>query len=304
MKVATLPWGVNMKRLISATTMTLAATLLIGSANAAQTISCGPMIAEMDAQSDIVANFSKELSKLESKLGRIENKLDDKRNQISQVASDIQNEKQLVSQKENDKVSLVSSIGSIEAEKSALVSENQSLSQLMNQLSMQIDNLPARSNARRVALRERKRSEKLIEANQAKIVFLNGQIQPVMSSISSLERSIMASLSKINVLKDKRNQIKNAQPTLEMLVSKKEQAQIQLLQSDSVQQANLSALEFATEKVEMCKTYTVKYPLALEIAKEIYAVGCDRYVPRNLNGAYKHKAQAETLESICGISAY
>jgi chromosome segregation ATPase len=293
-----------MKRLISAATMTLTTTLLLASVNANASISCQPMVAEMNAQSDVVANFSSELAKLESKLQRVENKLADKKSLISSITSDIQNEKQIITQKEDDKASMIQSITSISNEKSDLAFENQSLSQLMNQLTVQIQNLPPRSNAIREALRERKRTEKKIEANQSKIAFLDQQIAPVTSSINSLERLIMASQGKVQVLKSKRNQLKNTQPTLATLQTQKENAEIQLLQSDSVQQSNLNQLEAVSEKVLMCKTYKVKYALALSISKEIYEVGCENYVPKSLNGFYKNQAQTETLQEICGSNSY
>jgi len=293
-----------MKRLISAATITLTTTLLLASVSAKANISCQPMVDEMNAQSDVVANFSSELVKLESKLQRVENKLADKRSLISSITLDIQNEKQLISQKENDKASMIQSIASIANEKSGLAHENQGLSQLMNQLSVQIQSLPPRSNAIREVLRERKRTEKMIEANQSKIAFLDQQIAPATSSINSIERSIMSSQSKVQVLMSKRNQLKNIQPTLAMLQSQKENVEIQLLQSDSLQQSNLMQLEVVSEKVLMCKTYKVKYALALSISKEIYEVGCANYVPRPLNGFYKKQAQAEALQEICGTNSY
>jgi chromosome segregation ATPase len=285
-----------MKRLISAATMTLTTTLMLASASANAEISCNPMIAEMNAKSDIVANFASDLAQIESKLQRVENKIADKQSSLSSLSSQIQDTKQLISQKEYDKASMIQSINSIAVEKDKLVQENQNLSHLMNQLSVQIQNLPVRSNALREALREKKRAEKMIEANQMKISSLDQQIQPVAATISGLERSIMSSLNKVEVLKSKKNQLANTQPTISSLQSQKEKAQIQLMQSDSIQQSNLVELEVASEKVAMCKTYTVKYPLALKISKEIYEVGCNNFSPKSYSGAYKNQAQAETLE--------
>ena len=285
-----------MKRLISMVTMVTA----VASINANAALKCKPLQNEMDAQSEVVSNFAHELQKLESKVLRLEDKISDKQDQISSIQSDIQNQKQKKQNKEDQKITLISSIEGIEIEIGQIESDNASLVSRMHQLDVEIQNLPARSNARRMALREKKRAEKKVERNMYDISALQDQVAPVVETINSLESSIVRISRKIQKLKQDKSDVRNAVPTLNSLKNKKAQAEITLMQQDSIQQENLAILDEASEKVLACKTYKVKYSLALDIAKEIYQVGCDNFSPRNLNGMYKNQAQDEVISEICG----
>ena len=58
-------------------------------------------------------------------------------------------------------------------------------------------------------------------------------------------------------------------------------------------------LNEAQEKLLMCKTYNVKYPVALEVAKELYKVGCNRYQSGSMQGKHKQDAEAEVISAVC-----
>ena len=71
------------------------------------------------------------------------------------------------------------------------------------------------------------------------------------------------------------------------------------MNQDSIQQNNIKLLNEAQEKVLMCKTYNVKYPISLEVSQRLYAVGCDNYIIGGYKGTHKLDAEAETIATVC-----
>jgi len=173
------------------------------------------------------------------------------------------------------------------------------IQQDMASLQRSINNLPASSNARRNALREYKRAEKKLEMLVAEISQLESSVMPTRNQIQSLNQVISSKQVQASNLEATKMDIENMKPSLQMLYKKVADATEELQSQDGVQQMNLKALDEANEKVLMCKTYNVKYPLVLELSKEIYTVGCNKYVFKNYNAEYKAQAEHEAFASIC-----
>jgi chromosome segregation ATPase len=288
-----------MKNLISLATITTTVICTLTTSTAIAAIKCQPLVKDMKAQELLVSDFSYQVNKIEKKLARIESKILEKNNSISVIQSEIDSEKYVIQQKDSDKLSLIDSIQSLEDEKSIVQSTNNSLQNRISSLLVDIEHLPTRSNARRQALREKKRTELKIKANLSKIDLLDDQMYPVIESINHIIGSIENSQAKVLALKDEKRNIKQAAPTMKSLKERKIIEENKLYGQESIQESNLVILADLTEKVDMCKTFKVKYPLSLKIAKEVYEVGCDQYVTKGFQGKYKQDAESETLAKIC-----
>ena len=69
--------------------------------------------------------------------------------------------------------------------------------------------------------------------------------------------------------------------------------------ADQSQDFNVAQMDKASEKVLMCKTYNVKYPVSLSVSKDLYVTGCENYQLRGYKGINKIAAEQETIISVC-----
>jgi len=288
-----------MKRLINASSITTILLAMV-SLNTSAAVKCQPLVQQMNLQEQLVSDFSYTVLKEQKKLQRIENKIYEKRSQLNQIQSEVDAEKNIIQMKNQDKQSIINSIQSLENQKQSLQIEVGAMMSQMQQLTSEMQNLPARSTALRNLLREKKRTEKKMELKQALVYSLDEQMAPAIQSINTIESSIMNSQSKIQALKQEKKALRAQQPTIQNLKQRKADAEQILSSQNLIQDDNMSYLAVLTEKVDVCKTYKVKYPLSLQIAKEIYEVGCDQYRVQNFQNIYKQQAEQETMNMLCG----
>lgn len=268
-------------------------------AQALAKVNCKPFKEEAKVKQQIVADFSYTLEKIEKKVLRLESKISDKLSSMDSVQSQINQATSALAQIQNEQMELVDMISIVEADIQIQQTKANRLMQKIEQTQYQIENLPSGSHARRQALRENNRSKKILQKVDEKIERLVQSIEPQQRRISQLEQEKQQQLSMVMAFEAEKNQIANQKPTLNSLTNKKEKAESELINQDMIQQENMSLLNEAQEKVLMCKTYNVKYPIALDVAKEVYAVGCDSYKLRNMQGKHKKDAEQEVLSAVC-----
>lgn len=276
---------------------TLVFSLVTTSAVAA--VDCKPFKQEAQVKEQIVMDFSYELEKVEKKVQSLESKIADRLLAMDSAQMKINSSVAVMQQIQNEQMGIMDSMQAVEMEIQAKQQEANSLIHTINETQYQINNLPSGSHARRQALRENNRSKKILEKVQDQIVQLGQSIAPQKNRLAQLEQQKHGQQMIIQQAEQEKADIANQKPTLAKLESKKAAAESELINQEAIQKENLKLLDEAQEKVLMCKTYNVKYPLVLDIAKELYQVGCDQYRLRDLNGKHKKDAEAEILATVC-----
>lgn len=262
-------------------------------------VDCKPFKEEAKVKNQIVADFSYELEKLEKKVMSIENKMMVKISKMDSVQDSIDQAKSSVEQIEADEAQLSDSISVVEMDIQKQKSKADDLIHTIEETQYQISNLPSRSHARRQIMRENNRAKKILEKVDQKINMLSNSIEPQKLELEQLVEEKMAQVSIVNALKVEKMQIAKQKPTIGALTKRKANAEAELVNQDVIQQENISLANEAQEKVLMCKTYNVKYPVALEVAKELYTVGCENYQTLGMKGKHKQDAESEVVSAVC-----
>ena len=262
-------------------------------------INCKQFKDEVQSAKAVVDNFGFEVEKLQDKLLRIEDRITDKMALLDPITYEINEKSSLINNLSSDKGQLLNQLQELEGVLIQAQDQESFLLSEISELEIQIDNMSARSSARRTLMRQKNRKKKQLERVQADILVSQQQIGPVNASISAISNEIAQVSIQLSQLEQDQSLIENQKPRLSALVKKKNNNLQEIADQDIIAQENIDILNIALEKQLMCKTYTVKYDLSLDIAKEIYEVGCENYQLRNLNGKFKKQAQEEAFNSIC-----
>lgn len=284
-----------MSKFVKATSLLLATMSLSAMAK----VNCEPFKAEADMKADIVNNFNETIIKLETKAQQMQIKVEDRLAMISTVDGKIQNTQAAIEQIKQDSQNIRISMRDIKASLDSALATEQDLISQISSLDYQIRTAPAGSNARRAAMREKKRTEKKLEKLSQTISQIQYEIAPMQDSLQSLKMQKQDALAVLAQLDSEKIEIENMRPTLDSLIRKKNKAQDEVAMADQSQEANIAQMEEANEKVLMCKTYNVKYPVSLEVSKELYTVGCENYQLKGYKGPFKKMAEQETLNAVC-----
>jgi chromosome segregation ATPase len=238
-------------------------------------------------------SWKKKLTSIEEKINAKLDILEPITFQISQTGQRIES---LRVEKQNINASLEADRITIQDK----IAEEKQLMQTINRTQADINRLPTSSYARRTALRENMRAKKALERVQATIISLQQNMAPAVNRMAAIDSEIQVKQQLLLKLESDKVAVENEKPTLASLNKIKERTANDLLTSDQTQQQNLVMLDEAQEKVLMCKTYNVKYPIVLDVAREIKQVGCHNYQLRNLEGRYAQDAETEAIDALCG----
>lgn len=284
-----------MSKLLSTTTLILGLTSTMAFAK----INCKEYLDDAQVKINIVESFSQSVRMLEAKVNGLQDKISDRYNMMSSVDVKINAIQASISDLNREKNQLNQSMESGNRQLVSLERDRAQLTTQLTRLERDIANLPASSSVRRQALREAARTRMSIDGISSQIISLNQTLMPISQQVNGITQQISMKRSKLAPLEDEKQSIANIRPTLQSLQQSVQEAQANLQGQDQIQAQNLRALDEAQEKVLMCKTYTVKYPLVLEISKEIYRKGCNKYKVQNFQAEYKAQAEQDALSAIC-----
>ncbi len=262
-------------------------------------VDCKPYKQEAKVKEQIVADFGYELEKVEKKVIALEKKISKKLSKMDNLQVGIEQAISILTQIQDEELQLLDSMAIVEADIQIQQTNANRLIQTIQQTQEKLRNLPAGSHARRQILRENNRAKKKLEKVDEKIVWQTQSIAPQSARLAQIGEEKLMQSDQISSLKAQKAQIAGQKPNLQSLTRKKDRAEAELMDQDLMQQENLKLMSKAKEKVLMCKTYNVKYPIALDVAKEVYVVGCESYQLRDMQGNHKKDAEAEVLASVC-----
>ena len=262
-------------------------------------VDCKPYKQEAKVKEQIVADFGYELEKVEKKVIALEKKISKKLSKMDNLQVGIEQAISILTQIQDEELQLLDSMAIVEADIQIQQTNANRLIQTIQQTQEKLRNLPAGSHARRQILRENNRAKKKLEKVDEKIVWQTQSIAPQSARLAQIGEEKLMQSDQISSLKAQKVQIAGQKPNLQSLTRKKDRAEAELMDQDLMQQENLKLMSKAKEKVLMCKTYNVKYPIALDVAKEVYVVGCESYQLRDMQGNHKKDAEAEVLASVC-----
>lgn len=282
-----------MKKLVSIVSLVVASQSFAA-------INCKPFKEEVNHAQAVVDSFAGEVLKLQDQLSRVEGHISNKYAQIDPIIADISSSNSLIESLKIQRANIKADIDQLKVQLDQDLITESSLIADIQDLEVQIDMTSPRNPARRQLMREKNRKKKMLERVQISISSQTANIEPLKQSLKSVRQDIQFNKSKVVELEQEKIIVENQAPKLSALLNKKSNLIQDIQQSDVIAQANIANLDLALEKQLMCKTYTVKYDLSLDIAKEIYNVGCDNYQLQGFNGKFKKQAEIETLESICG----
>jgi chromosome segregation ATPase len=284
-----------MTKLLKATT--ILATLV--SVSAMGKVNCTPFTSEADMKTQIVTNFNETILKLQTKADQMQIKVEDRMSLVALVETKIQQVEGSLYQIKEDSNNVRIAMKDIKASLDDSLDQEQYLVNLMADLDIQIQNARSRSNDRRNAMREKKRTERKLMTLQSTIDELQVEIAPMKNQLSSLKAEKKNALAVMTTLNNEKLDIEAMKPSLKSLVSKKNKAQQDMVDADQNQEINIQQMDKANESVLMCKTYNVKYPVSLSVSKELYTTGCQNYQLRGYKGIHKIAAEQETIISVC-----
>jgi chromosome segregation ATPase len=284
-----------MSKLIKATA--ILATLV--SVNAMSKVDCKPFKMESDLKTQIVTNFNDTILKLQTKANQMQIKFEDRMSMIAGVDAKINNIQMTLEQIKNDSQNIRISMRDIKSSLDSAIAQEQDLLNLIADLDNQIANAYPGSNNRRNAMREKKRTERKLISISDIVRDLQIQISPMQNQLAGLKAEKQNVISILETLNQEKFAIEDMRPTLNSLIRKKEMAQKDLVDADQNQELNIIQMDEANEKVLMCKTYNVKYPVSLSVSRELYTVGCENYVLKGYNGVNKIAAEQETINAVC-----
>lgn len=246
-----------------------------------------------------VDNFQLELTKLQDQLLRIEDKISDKMRILDPIKFDLQNTQSLITTLMTDKSSLRQELNILEQDLQLNQTQQLDMMNHISSLEIQIDQMSSRNPERRNLMREKNRLKKMLERIDISISQAHSAINPLKSTLKQVRQEIKQNESKLIALEEEKFMVENQVPKLSALINKKVSLNQELSNQDIIAQENLNLLDLAIEKHLMCKTYTVKYQVSLDISKEIYELGCDNYQSKNFRGQFKDQAELETFNAIC-----
>ena len=269
------------------------------SVSAMARVNCKPFKMESDIKTQIVTNFNETILKLQTKADRMQIKVEDRMSMVSGVQNKIQSVEATIDQIKADSQNVRISMRDIKASLESVLASEQDLVNLIADLDDQIRRAYPRSTARRNAMREKKRTERKLMNLQGSITDLQIQISPMKSQLAALKVEKQNALSILGTLDLEKLDIEAMKPSLNSLVRKQNKAQADLVDADQNQDINVIQMDEANEKVLMCKTYNVKYPVSLSVSKELYTAGCDNYELKGYQGINKITAEQETISAVC-----
>lgn len=264
-------------------------------------VECKPFVDEKEMVKIQVEDFSTGVSKLIAKINKLEEKLNDKQfkiDSLSSQAQEMQSQMQTISLQISDiRKSSQGAQDQLSAIDNSLVALSNRISQIEYTLQGSVS-----STTRRNLNREKMRKLREMDQLQADKVSLVQVVSQANAQIEPLRAQRMAIKSQRDMIEQDLMMEQTAQPTIALLQDKIQKEQILLGDSQAMETNLLAQLDEAREKVLMCRTYNVKYPLVLSIASEIAAVGCQNYEIKNFNSDIKLDAQAQILESLCPVN--
>jgi chromosome segregation ATPase len=155
-----------------------------------------------------------------------------------------------------------------------------------------------RSN-RRTTMRKVMALKKQNEAKQLEIDEKANEISRINTSIGELEDAKSQKLSLIRNLSTTINEVAETRPRLSKIKSRMESVNAQLDGLYATQSVKIEALELAKEKLDMCVTYKVKYPFGKKVMKQLYNVGCNRYVSIAKGKKVKEETENDIIDTVC-----
>lgn len=139
----------------------------------------------------------------------------------------------------------------------------------------------------------------------SQLASIDNAMQVARSRMPQARNELVRAEREVVVAQRSYNAVASSRPLLADLKNAEVVASRNLARFGQTQGGRLNALNKAlaeaNENLLMCKTYTVKYPAALEAAQEISRVGCNRYhMPREAEGRpFMKDAINEIFKAIC-----
>lgn len=282
------------KLIVSTTILTTMVSL-----SAMAKVNCQPYKTEADLKSQVVTNFGETIIKLQVKADTMQEKVDDRMSLLSQADHNISTAQGTISQIKASINSAKIAMKDTKDKLDSALSQEQQILDNMAFYDSQISSLPASSSARRTAMREKKRAEMSLKRLQAVIVDIQFEIAPMQNEVQALKADLNGAKSVLSQLNAEKTSIQQMVPSLNSLIQKESKAKQNLADADQDQQMNIDQMDEANEKLLMCKTYNLKYPVSLEVSKELYAVGCDSYQLKGYKNNFKKMAEQETINAVC-----
>jgi chromosome segregation ATPase len=261
---------------------------------------CKPFIEEKQMMETQLDNFSLGLNSLYAKIIKLEERRDTKLSQLDSLRGQVESQKMKMNSIQVQISTIRSESESARIELSQIDSSVMTLNNRISHIE-NILNTNVSSGSRRELLREKMRKSMEVE----KLVASKRNLVQIVQDAHFRIEPLRSKRNAVKFLRDKLlvdlNFLTEAPPSLELLENKIEKEQALITDSRGVENSLVAALEEAKEKVLMCRTYNVKYPLVLSIARQIASVGCENYAIKQMDSAVKMDAQTQILDSLCPL---
>lgn len=262
-------------------------------------VDCEHFKMERDQKNSEINEFNLDVEKLRQKAQKLRERLFERMDIIKALEGQIGDSQAERDSAVQERALLAENMSSVELEITNQKAEENRLYAQMDDAQRRIDSSPAGSSARRSAMRDFKRAEKTLERVQAQIQMLAAQIAPMREEKNRVNQRIQTISNNIQSLNEDLIKVQNEKPSVEFLREKIAEVEDQIQNSDVSLERLLAQLDEAEEKILMCATYNQKYPLVLNLAREISQTGCKNYQFKPFENLSEREAQDEIFASMC-----
>ena len=191
--------------------------------------------------------------------------------------------------------SIVSSTKQIQVKKVAV----QDLNQKIAKVEKKISKISPRSPIRKKLVKKKKNMVQKKKSLVSQIQNLKDMKLHSKAKIDQITVRTPKVQQKIMMAKQEKKMVMQQAPTLGVL--KQRLQKLKVFEADAQQIEDMLSQKLANkkEKVLMCKTYNIKYPTVLKLAKRIADAGCYNYQFVDFLNKQKADAQEEVYDAIC-----